>query len=261
MNKRKKLSMILALCLALCLFAGCGQNVTKSDIAYIQGKGTLLVGVTNFAPMDYPKNGEWVGFDADLAKLVGEELGVTTEFVEINWEQKEELLKNKDIDVVWNGLTLTEEVAESMTCSLAYCNNAQVVVVPKEKAEEYRTEKDVASLLFAVEAGSAGEKIAIEKGFSMSPERTQSEALKKVVDGSCDAGIIDLLMAGAMVGEGTRHKSLAVAVQLTAEEYVVGCRKGSDLAAYLDEELTRLSEEGKMREIATLYGVQDALRY
>ena len=102
-----------------------------SDVAYIQGKGTLLVGITDFEPMDYQDaNGEWIGFDADMAKLVAEKLGVEIEFVVIDWDNKIMELDSKNIDVVWNGMTLTDEVVAAMECTNAYCNNAQVVVIP-----------------------------------------------------------------------------------------------------------------------------------
>lgn len=101
------------------------------DLDYIQGKGTLIVGITDFAPMDY-KDGsnEWIGFDADMAKMVGKKLGVEVQFVEIDWDNKVMELNSKNIDVVWNGMTLTSEVTEAMECTNAYCNNAQVIVVP-----------------------------------------------------------------------------------------------------------------------------------
>lgn len=104
-----------------------------SDVAYIQEKGSLIVGITDFAPMDYKdENGEWIGFDADMARLVGEKLGVDVEFVEIDWDNKLMEIDAKNIDVVWNGMTLTNEVTEAMECTNAYCNNAQVIVVPAE---------------------------------------------------------------------------------------------------------------------------------
>ncbi len=103
------------------------------DVAYIQEKGTLIVGITDFAPMDYKdENGEWIGFDADMAKLVAEKLGVEIQFVEIDWDTKIMELDAKTIDVVWNGMTLTDEVTNSMNCTRAYCNNAQVVAVPAQ---------------------------------------------------------------------------------------------------------------------------------
>ncbi|MBP3476925.1 MAG: transporter substrate-binding domain-containing protein [Lachnospiraceae bacterium] len=102
-----------------------------SDVAYIQEKGTLIVGITDFAPMDYKDdNGEWIGFDADMARMVAEKLGVEAQFVEIDWDNKIMELDSKNIDVVWNGMTLTDETMEAMECTNAYCNNAQVVVVP-----------------------------------------------------------------------------------------------------------------------------------
>lgn len=101
------------------------------DVAYIQDKGTLIVGITDFAPMDYKgDNGEWIGFDADMAKLVAEKLGVEIQFVEIDWDNKIMELDSKNIDVIWNGMTLTAEVTSAMNCTNAYCNNAQVVILP-----------------------------------------------------------------------------------------------------------------------------------
>ena len=108
-------------------------NEPDSDVAYIHEKGTLIVGITEFAPMDYKdESGQWIGFDADMAKKVAEKLGVAVEFVVIDWDNKIMELDSKNIDVVWNGMTLTPEVTESMECTNAYCNNAQVVVVPAE---------------------------------------------------------------------------------------------------------------------------------
>ena len=104
---------------------------SDSDVAYIQDKGTLIVGITNFAPMDYEEtagSGEWIGFDADMVKLVAEKLGVEIQFVEIEWDNKVFELNGKTIDVVWNGMTLTDAVMEAMECTNAYCQNAQVVI-------------------------------------------------------------------------------------------------------------------------------------
>ena len=108
-------------------------SAADSDVAYIQGKGTLIVGITDFAPMDYKDDsGKWIGFDADMARIVAEKLGVEAQFVEIDWDNKIMELDSKNIDVVWNGMTLTSEVTSAMECSNPYCNNAQVIVVPAE---------------------------------------------------------------------------------------------------------------------------------
>jgi polar amino acid transport system substrate-binding protein len=103
-----------------------------SDVEYIKSKGTLIVGITDFEPMDYKDSSDnWIGFDADMAKIVAESLGVEIKFVEIDWDNKIMELNSKNIDVVWNGMTLTSEVTSSMECTNAYCNNAQVIVVNK----------------------------------------------------------------------------------------------------------------------------------
>ena len=100
-----------------------------SDVKYIQEKGKLVVGITEFAPMDYKdENDQWIGFDADMAKLVAEKLGVEVEFVVIDWDMKVNELDSKNIDCVWNGMTLTDGVQAAMECTNAYCENAQVVI-------------------------------------------------------------------------------------------------------------------------------------
>lgn len=236
-----------------------GSAETVADVDYIKEKGKLIVGITDFEPMDYQENGEWVGFDADLAKKVAEDLGVTVEFVEIDWDNKILELNNKSIDVVWNGMTLTDEVTKSMECTNAYLNNAQVVVVPADKASDYKDKDSIKDLTFAVEAGSAGEAVAEENGYKTTPVTTQSDTLLEVKSGTSDAAIIDLLMAGAMIGEGTSYADLAHTVELNKEEYGIGCRKGSDLAKYINEELKKFQDDGTLKQTAEKYGVQAAL--
>ena len=102
---------------------------SDSDVQYIKDKGTLVIGITEFEPMDYQDaDGNWIGFDADMAKLVAEKLGVEPVFTVINWDNKVFELNGKGIDVVWNGMTITTAAQEAMECTNAYCNNAQVVV-------------------------------------------------------------------------------------------------------------------------------------
>ena len=116
-----------------------GETEESSDMEYVKDKGTLVVGITNFAPMDYKDdNGDWIGFDADMAKAFAESLGVDVEFVEIDWDNKVLELDAKSIDCVWNGMTLTDEVTSAMECTNAYLNNAQVVVVPADVADQYQ---------------------------------------------------------------------------------------------------------------------------
>ena len=238
-----------------------GGDTAESDLAYVQDKGTLIVGITEFEPMDYQNaDGEWIGFDADLAKLFAERLGVEVQFQLIDWESKVMELDGRTIDVVWNGMTLTDEVLASMECSNAYLNNAQVVILPSAEAENYPDVESLSGLTFAVEAGSAGEAVATEKGWEFTSVTAQADALMEVDAGTSDAAIIDLLMAATMTGEGTSYPDLVYDAEgLTTEEYGIGCRKGSDLAAYINTVLAESYADGSMAEIAATYGIEDAL--
>lgn len=208
---KKLISMVLAAVMVLSLCA-CGSSAKGgSDLKYIKDKGTLIVGITDFEPMDYKNDaGEWIGFDADMAKAFAQSLGVKAEFIEIDWDNKILELNNKSIDVVWNGMTLTDEVTKSMSCGDAYCNNAQVVVVKAADASKYQTKESLSGLAFAVEAGSAGEDAVKELGLQPTAVQTQAAALMEVQAGTADACVIDLLMAGAMIGEGTSYPELKI---------------------------------------------------
>ena len=239
------------------------QTAADSDMAYVQSKGTLVVGITDFAPMDYQnERGEWIGFDADMAKAFAESLGVSVEFVEIDWDNKILELGSKSIDCVWNGMTLTDEVTSAMSCSNAYCNNSQVVIVPADKAADYADVEACKALSFAVEAGSAGMAEVEKLGASFTEVKDQATALMEVAAGTSDAAVIDSLMAGAMVGEGTSYDSLTYTVSLNAEEgeqYGVGFRQGSDLADALSDFFKAAYADGSMQACAETYGIQAAL--
>ena len=233
----------------------------ESDLAYVQDQGTLYVGITNFAPMDYKEAGsdEWIGFDADMAKAFAESLGVEVEFIEIDWDNKILELNSKSIDAVWNGMTLTNEVLNSMECTMPYCNNAQVVVVKADVADQYQDAESLTDLAFAVEAGSAGEAAVDELGLEYTAVATQADALMNVAAGTADACVIDLLMAGAMIGEGTSYEQLSYTVSLTEEKYGVGFRTGSDLAEAFNSFYKDAFAAGTVEEIATVYGVQESI--
>ena len=275
---KKMMALLLAGCMMVAMVAGCGSKkeeapaepaateaetdaqAAESDLEYVKNKGTLVVGITDFAPMDYKdESGEWIGFDADMAKGFAEKLGVDVEFVEIDWDNKILELDGKTIDCVWIGMTLTAEVKAAMECSNAYCNNAQIVIVPKDKAEDYQTVESLEGLTFAVEAGSAGEAEVAALGLDYTPVKAQSDALMEVAAGTSDAAVIDSLMAAAMVGEGTGYADLTYTVGLNSEEYGVGFRKGSDLAAELNAYFVEAYAAGTMQECAATYGVDAAI--
>ena len=273
---KKLVALMLVGAMTAAMMTGCGSSAdtsastdaaaedtaadAKSDLAYVKEKGTLVVGITEFEPMDYKdENGEWIGFDADMAKAFAESLGVTAEFQVIDWDNKILELEGKTIDCVWNGMTLTDEVTSAMECTNAYLNNAQVVVVPADVADQYQDEESLKDLSFAVEAGSAGEAEVSALGLNYTPVSSQADALMEVASKSSDAAVIDSLMAGAMIGEGTGYADLTYTIGLNSEEYGVGFRKGSDLAAALNDYFTTSLEDGSMEKVAETYGVQAAL--
>lgn len=254
------LAAVMMLSLTACSKSEQTTGDTDTDMAYVKDKGTLVVGITDFEPMDYQDdNKEWIGFDADMAKAFAESLGVSVEFVEIDWDNKVMELNGKTIDCVWNGMTLTDEVTSAMECSEPYCNNAQIVIVPSDKADQYQDVDSLKDLTFAVEAGSAGEDEVSALGLNYTPVKTQADALTEVKAGTSDAAVIDSLMAAAMVGEGTGYADLSYTVGLNSEEYGVGFRKGSDLAAALNDFFDKSREDGSMLECAEKYGVQASL--
>ena len=232
----------------------------ESDMAYVKEKGTLVVGMTDFKPMDYKdENGEWIGFDADMAKAFAESRGVGVEVIEINWDNKLMELDTKGIDVIWNGMTINDEVKAGASVSEPYCRNGQVVVVPADKAEDYQTVESLSGLNFAVENGSQGAAQLDELGLTYVAKTTQADALMEVASGASDACVIDLLMAGAMIGEGTSYPDLTYTVQLNDEEYGVAFRKGSDLTEAFNTFWKEAYDAGTVMETATTYGVQESV--
>ncbi len=254
---KKILTLVLALVMCASL-VGCGDS--DSDTAKIKEKGKLIVGITEFEPMDYKDDsGNWIGFDADMATKFAEKLGVTAEFSLIDWDNKALELDAGSIDCVWNGMTLTDEVKSAMDCSNEYFNNSQVVIVPADKADQYKDESNIDALKFAVEAESAGESVANEKGYQVTPVKDQASALMEVASGTSDAAIIDYLMAAAMIGPGTSYENLTYTVRLNDEKYGVGFRKGSDLVTELNQFFKDSYSDGSMKEIADKYKIGDAL--
>ena len=236
------------------------EAAAESDMDYVVGKGTLVVGVTDFAPMDYlDADGEWIGFDADMAKAFAQSLGVSVEFVEIDWDNKVLELDGKTIDCVWNGMTLTDDVKAAMGTTVPYCNNSQVIIVNADVADKYAAAEDCADLTFAVESGSAGQEQADEYGFTYTEVKDQATALMEVAAGTADAAIVDKLMALAMVGEGTGYEQLTYTAALNDEEYGVGFRKGSDLVEKYNEFYTAALVDGTVESIAETYGIADAI--
>ena len=227
-----------------------------SDLAYIKGKGKMTIGYTVYEPMNYTDaDGNFTGFDTELATAVCEKLGVEPEFVEINWDTKIVELDAKSIDCIWNGMTITDDIQQNAACTKAYAKNAQVVVV--KDGTEYASTADLVGKTVVAEAGSAGESaIADDENLAQADyisKSVQTDCLMEVAAGTADAAVLDLTLANAMIGEGTDYANLKIVDELNAEEYGVAFRKGSDAAAAVDEAFDELTADGTMQALAEKY--------
>ena len=256
---KKMFVMVLALLLAVSCFTACGAKDAGSDLAYIQDKGKMIVGITDYAPMDYKdENGQWTGFDAEFAQMVCDELDVECEFFVLSdWGKKFYELETKNIDVIWNGMTITEEVKLNTSCSDPYVVNAQVLVMKADVVANYADAASLKDLQIAVENGSAGQDAAAA---AVGEEKLvlvqdQAAALMEVAAGTSDACVIDITMANAVTGEGTNYADLAAGISLTSEEYGIGFRKDSDVTAKVNELMAAWKADGTLQALADKYGL------
>ena len=256
---KKILASILALVMILAVGIMTTSCNSKSDYEYIKNKGTLVVGVTVYPPMDYVnENGEWEGFDAELANKMGEELGLNVQFVIIKWNNKVLELKSKNIDCIWNGMTASEELGKEIDFSVSYAENRQVAVIKKSNASVYNSVDSIKTAKIAVEQGSAGHTVAEEtlNATNIVPATAQTYALLEVVAGTSDVAIIDHTMASSVVGKGDYADLQIVDVNTVSferEVFAVGFRKGSDLKEKVDELFKKYYKDGTLDNLLTKY--------
>ncbi|MBO7293253.1 MAG: transporter substrate-binding domain-containing protein [Clostridia bacterium] len=245
----------------------------KSDTAAIEEKGYFVCGITYYAPMNYfDDEGNLVGFDTEFAEAVAEELGLEVKFQLIQWGSKYNELNSGAIDLIWNGFTYGNETLEDGTSvprsdyvdfTHSYLNNTQCVVMKASDLAGIDSLDDLAGMAGAAEAASSGEGVVkgIE-GATLTSVAAQTNALMEVKGGQAKFAVIDLLMAESMVGKaGTDYADLAIvsAIELDAEVYAIGLRKGSDFTAKVNAAIEKLSEDGTLATIAAKYGLANAL--
>ena len=244
---------------------GGDQNAADSDLAYIQGNGKMVIGYTVYAPMNYTDDdGNFTGFDTELARMVCEKLGVEPEFQEIVWETKEVELAGKSIDCIWNGLTLDADREANMNCTVPYVKNAQVVVV--KTGTEYTDTSSLIGKTVVAEIGSAGETQIIgndetEPDANLAQadyvgKAVQTDCLMEVKAGTADAAVLDMTLANAMTGEGTDYADLEIVDELAIENYGVAFRKGSDVRDAVNGIFAEMVADGSLKALADQYGLE-----
>jgi polar amino acid transport system substrate-binding protein len=254
---------------AAALLTGCGASSgtaastsasSDSDWAYISGKGTLVIGITVYDPMNYyDADGNLVGFDTEMAEAVCAKLGVEPVFQEIEWDNKVLELNGKSIDCIWNGMTVTDELGQSIDFSISYSENVQVCVVNQANSGVYT---DIASINAAgvtigAEAGSAGEDAATENfpNATLVSTAAQRDCFMELKSGTIDVAVLDRTLADSATGEGTSYTDLVTVpdLELTHEEFAIGLRKGSDVTDKINAALQELAADGTVAAIAEKY--------
>ena len=245
MKKIFSIFLCFVLIISLC-------SCSSSDHADIRSKGTLVVGVTEYVPMDYrDSDGNWIGFDAELAKLTADKLGVDVEYKIINWDEKVEYLNQLKIDCIWNGYTVNEQ--DSVDFSASYAKNSPVLVVRLDDADKISDVESLKNLSVAFEKGSSAERIikdinASIKGISCD---LQKEALEVVESGDADACVVDKTIFDSLV-----HSDLVAVHTFESDEFAVGFRKGSDLVEKINTILEDLKEDGTVEKLSKKYKVE-----
>lgn len=271
---KKVLSIILAAVMALSvvtIFAACSKDsntTTDSDLAYVQDKGTMVIGMTLFAPMDYyadEDEKELVGFEVEFGKAVCEKLGVEAQFQVISWEAKESELKAKNIDCIWNGLTITPERQETMSISNPYMANKQVLITKAENVDLYKTAGSLEGKSVVAEKESAGEEVAMSDDFFAGCNYTavdsMAKAIMEVKSGTADAAVIDYVTGIGSLGEGTDYEDVAIveSASFADEKYGIAFRKNSDITAKVNEIIDELIKDGTLQKIAAKYKLEEQL--
>ena len=256
---KKLTALLLVLVLGITSIFALGSCMGKSDLATIQERGKILIGITDYEPMDYQdENGNWIGFDAEMAEKLGEQLGVKVEFVVIEWSQKVTELKSGNIDLIWNGMTATAELDEEMDFSVSYAENRQVAVIKKANSATLNSVDTIKAAKLAVEKGSAGDTVSTDTlgAASISRLEDQNAALLEVKAGTSDAAIIDYTMAYSLVGKGNYEDLMIVDVNTVSferEVFAVGARTNSDLIPELNKLFALAYADGTMANLAAKY--------
>lgn len=236
----------------LLAFSGCTH---KSDLEKIKEKGKIVVGVTELKPVNFKENGEWTGFDTELAKLFAKELGLEIEFKEIVWAERYDELIDGNIDCVWNAMTVLRGEQLNVSLTNPYLANAQVMVMSEETQKKNLRDYDYKDLKFAVEDESSGERCIFEQGYKNTyTVKSQMDALKEIEKGNADATLIDSILADSVVGEGKTFPHLIKGLAFSSESCAVAFRKDSEMTDLFNEFIEKIRDE-ELIDLANKYGL------
>ncbi len=250
---------IIALLLTILTFVCCMSCLTACN----NDDNTIVIGVTDYNPLDYRnEKDEWIGFDAELATKVFSELGYNVEFKEIVWDTKIVTLNSQEIDCIWNGMTITDELQNNLLLSSPYLTNKQCGLVKVENAQQYITQADLVGKEIAVEGGSAGYNLISNISCTANQCDGLNAAAMEVAAGTSDIAIVDYLFAGNITKEGSDYYNKLKIVELgfEKEQFAIGFRKAdTELCNKVNNKLKELKDNGYTLELAEKYNIADAL--
>ena len=272
MKKRKGILGFLGLVgVAVMTLAGCTQQVSNPKVdnwdKYQQQK-SITVGFDNtFVPMGFEeKNGNYAGFDIELAKYVSKKLGIQVHFQAIDWDMKETELQNGTIDVIWNGYSATDERREKVAFTIPYMQNTQILVV--KKTSGIHSVEDMAGKVLGAQNGSSGMLDFEEhpevlknrvKGGDADQYQSVNEAIIDLKNDRIDALLIDRVYADYyLTTEGIADEYDTIPSGFESESFAVGVRPADKkLLEALNQAFKELYQEGIFQQISQKWFGED----
>lgn len=279
MNIKKVFTFALAGALSISMLAGCGSSSNESttseskedtSLTDVQSADHFTLGLdADFAPMGFTDdNGEIVGFDIDLAKAVGEKMGVDVEVKPIDWDSKDMELSSGKIDVIWNGFSITDERRQEVLFSNPYLSTKQSIVV--KKGSDITKKADLAGKKIALQDGSTSED-ALKADTAtyesvgddnISRFKENSQVLMEVDSGRADAAVIDeVFVRYYLQKENLLDKYTVLEEGFDEEDYGVGGRKGDyALMEAINKALDECKADGTTSEISKKWFGEDLIK-
>jgi amino acid ABC superfamily ATP binding cassette transporter, amino acid-binding protein len=272
MKKRKGILGLLTLVgMAVMSLAGCTQlasNPTVDNWDKYQQQKSITVGFDNtFVPMGFEeKNGNYAGFDIELAKYVSKKLGITVHFQPIDWDMKETELQNGTIDAIWNGYSATDERREKVAFTIPYMQNTQVLVV--KKTSGIHSVEDMTGKVLGAQNGSSGMLDFEEhpevlknrvKGGDADQYQSVNEAIIDLKNDRIDALLIDRVYADYyLTTEGIADEYDTIPSGFESESFAVGVRPADKkLLEALNQAFKELYQDGIFQQISQKWFGED----
>ena len=272
MKKRKGILGLLTLVgMAVMSLAGCTQlasNPTVDNWDKYQQQKSITVGFDNtFVPMGFEeKNGNYAGFDIELAQYVSKKLGITVHFQPIDWDMKETELQNGTIDAIWNGYSATDERREKVAFTIPYMQNTQILVV--KKTSGIHSVEDMTGKVLGAQNGSSGMLDFEEhpevlknrvKGGDADQYQSVNEAIIDLKNDRIDALLIDRVYADYyLTTEGIADQYDTIPSGFESESFAVGVRPADKkLLEALNQAFKELYQEGIFQQISQKWFGED----